>query len=442
MLTSGERISMHKSTFLILTVTMAAILGISGCTNAKPIVSYAGNADGITKNSITVGGVASLTGVLTADFAPISQGVQAYFDMVNAQGGIYHRKLNLEYQLDDASSPSQDIDQVQTLIDDNVFAVVGVATPNFAGANLLVNHNVPTFGMDINPQWNGPSNLFGQNGSYISFSAPQTEVAYLAEQSGASKAAVLSYSVAQSQQGCEGVISGLKKFNIKVVDEDLNIPPPAFDLTPDVNRIKASGAQLVASCMDVSGNLVLSQDLRQNGLGSITQYWLDGYDPSYLSQSNNAQLMQGVYFLLQNAPFSAGLTNPGQYPGMAEYLKELNTYFPNSQPSMASLTGWLNADLFVTGLKKAGPNPTREKLIKAINSLTSYTAGGILPPVNWKTAHNSSGYDCVSFVQVQNGQFIPKFGSDGSVFTCFAPNPKIPITPITVPGLPGVSSGG
>jgi len=418
------------------------VLGFTACSNASPSVTNSGNTDGVYPNKIVVGGVASLSGVITTDFAPVFQGVQAYFNMVNSQGGVYGRKIDLAYKLDDASSPSQDIDQFRALIEDHVFAVVGVATPSFAGASVVVANGVPTFGMDINTQWNNAKNLFGENGSYLNFTAPQIEVAYLAQQVHATKAAVFAYSVAQSQEGCQGAINGLKEFGVQIVEQDINIPPPAVDLTADAERAKANGAQLIVSCLDASGNLVLSQALHQIGLGSVTQYWLDGYDQSYLNNPSDVPLMQGVYFMLQHAPFSVGQTDPAHYPGMALYLKELAKYYPGALPSEASLDGWLNADLFVKGLKLAGPNPTREKLIKAINSITSYTAGGILPPTNWTQAHSSSGMTCVAYVQVQNQQFVPRFGFDGSVFTCFSPaqKPNSPIIPIGEPGLPGLRS--
>lgn len=424
---------------LVIALSMTALF-LAACSNAKTTVSNAGNTDGVYPHKIVVGGVASLSGVITSDFAPIFQGVEAYFNMINDEGGIYGRKIDLAYKLDDASSSSQDVDQFRALIQDNVFAVVGVATPSFAGASVVISNDVPTFGMDINTQWNYAKNLFGQDGSYLSFAAPQVEVAYLAQQVHATKAAVFAYSVAQSQQGCQGAINGLKEFGIQIVEQDINIPPPAVDLTADAQRAKASGAQFIVSCMDLSGNLVLSQALHQIGLGQVTQYWLDGYDQSALDNPANNELMQGVYLVLQHAPFSVGITDPQSYPGMALYLKELNKYFPNAQPSEASLDGWINADLFVKGLKLAGKNPTREKLINAINSITNFTAGGILAPVNWTQAHSSAGMTCISYVQVQGDQFVPKFGFDGSVFTCFSPSqkPDSTIVPVGEPGLPGL----
>jgi ABC-type branched-subunit amino acid transport system substrate-binding protein len=423
----------------ILTIAVLSCL-IAACSNAKQQISNTGQTDGVTSNQITIGGLASLTGPLTADFAPIFTGVSAYIDRINAEGGVWGRKIKFAYQLDDASDPSQDVDQARNLVSTfKVFAVVGVATPSFEGASYLADNGVPVFGMAINPGWWPAKNMFGVGGSYVDFTGPQNEVAYLAEMTHSTKVAVLAYNIAESSQGCTGAIAGLKEYGIDVAYTDLGIPAPAVDLSADVAKIAASGANMVVSCMDLSGNLLLSQDIHQQGL-HVTQYWYDGYDPSVLNNPTDSNLMNSVYFSLQNAPFTAGTQDPIEYPGMASYLKDMEKYFPNTLPSEASLDGYLSADLFVKGLKMAGRNLTRTKLIDDINSLTSYTAGGALAPVNWKIAHFTSNIDCQAFVQVVNGQFINRFGSDGSVFTCFKSNLKNPTKVVldnNVPGLPG-----
>lgn len=420
-------------------VACGAVLG--ACGNAKASVTTAGNADGVAPHSVLVGGVASLTGPIPADFAPVFDGASAYFDMVNAEGGVDGRRILYPAadQLDDGSNPAQDVAAFQTLVDqDHVFAVVGVATPSFAGASFLVRHDVPTFGYDVNPQWSLGDNLFGSEGSFIDFLHPGPEPAYLAERVGARRAAVLAYDVSESQQGCEGIANVLREFRIDVAYEDLAIPAPAVDLTSDVNRMRAAGVDFVASCMDLSGNILLSETLRQAGMGSVVQYWLNGYDERALHRF--ASLMDGVYFLLGHVPFEVARLYPGRYPGMDLYLRELARYFPGELPSEASLAGWIDADLFVKGLRMVGRDLTRTRLVRALNSLTSFTADGIVSPVDWRDEHHANGpIDCNVFVQVRAGHFVPVFGSSRSVFTCFAyPQPPGARHVVVIPPPPGV----
>ena len=61
---------------------------------------------------------------------------------------------------------------------------------------------------------------------------------------------------------------------------------------------------------------------------------------------------------------------------MKNYLKWIKK--TGGKKNENSLVGWINADEFVTGLKAAGPNFTRQKVVDATNAITNYTAGGIV----------------------------------------------------------------
>jgi branched-chain amino acid transport system substrate-binding protein len=373
----------------------------------------------VSAHRIVVGGIASLSGPLPADFAPIFDGVHAYFNMVNAAGGVNGRTIDFAYGLDDGSNAEQDASQARSLVEaDHVFAVVGVGTPSFSGASYLAANDVPTFGYNVNPQWSDGKSLFGSEGSYIDFEHPGPEPAYLAEQLKAKRVGIVAYNVTQSQQGCIGVQNEMRKFHIDVAFEDLSIAPPAIDLSADVTRMRAAKVDFVASCLDLAGNLVLSRTLRASGMGSVHQYWLDGYDEQAVKQ--NAALMNGVYMLIGHVPFESGVSQPARYPEMALYLRELHKYFPNDEPSEASLAGWISAVMFVDGLRKIGRDVTRTRLIDAVNSFASYTAHGLVAPIDWRVEHSEPGpIDCNVFLRVSRGAFQPIFGSARTVFTCF-----------------------
>ena len=121
----------------IATAAVALALGVAGCSNAPAQVTPGNGAPGVTPTQIDVGSIANVTGPLSSDFSPIVNGVQAYFSMVNGEGGVAGRKLKLAYQEDDQGSPTDDLTVAQKLVEqDHVFAVVGVGTPFFGGAEL------------------------------------------------------------------------------------------------------------------------------------------------------------------------------------------------------------------------------------------------------------------------------------------------------------------
>jgi branched-chain amino acid transport system substrate-binding protein len=421
----------------------AALALLGGCSNAATSVSNSGNTDGVFPDHIVVGGLASVTGPLNLGFGTVFDGVNAYFDMVNAQGGIDGRRLELAHQLDDEGSPSLDADQVRTLVDQyHVFGVVGVATPSFTGATYLASQDVPSFGMNVNPnsQWGAGPSMFGNTGSWNDFTSPQVQAAFLAEQHHVKAAVVVSYAVAQAQQACATVVSAFHKYGIPVAFSDLSIPAPATDLHADVSRIKASGGDFVASCMDLSGNVLLSNTMAQEGVTGVTQDWFQGYNPEAVAQFSTA--MEGVYLLIQHVPFEVTQLEPGKYPGMDLFESMLHKYFPGSQPSEPAIAGWQGADLFVTGLRALGHDVTRSRLVHYLNTLKAWTADGTEQPVDWTVAHgpHTGSTSCSAFVVARAGHFLPAYGVPPSVFSCFPvpPPASAPVELVTTlpPGVP------
>ncbi|MGO9029284.1 MAG: ABC transporter substrate-binding protein [Acidimicrobiales bacterium] len=431
-----------RSLVTALVVSALASTLMAACGNAPlSVVTHAGDADGVTDTTITVGSLASMSGFASSDFAPVVTGAAIYFDRLNAAGGVDGRKIDYRPNLDDGTSPTGDTSGAQQLVQDKVFAVVGVGTPFFNGSSVLQAHAVPTFGLqeNTNAQWAGPT-MFGVGGSYVDFTTPMPQAVYVLQQNHDKRAAVLAYNVAQSSQGCISVINALRASHIDtpVIDESIPYAPTSLDA--DVVRMQQQGVDFVTSCMDATGDIKLSQTLQQHGMGSVTQYWLDGYDQQTLD--NNAAAMRDVYFLLQQTPFEETVLHPGRYPGIDAFNAALAKYAPRGTlPSTPALAGWVSADLFVTGLRAIGTDVTRTRLVAALNKLTTYTADGAIPPVDWTKSHTgTTALDCTAFVQARRTSFVPVYGTKPSVYTCFGrrPHPSglVDVLPLQ-PAVPG-----
>ncbi len=416
-----------RGTSMALSAVAITALVLAGCSNSTGHSSGSSNSQGVLAHQLIVGGIAAESGPLAAEFSPVFDGVQAYFDYVNAKGGVNGRKLVYSAKLDDATDPAQDTADARRLVEqDHVFAVVGVSTPTFAGAGYLATNKIPTFGYLINTQWFHHPTLFGQDGSYLDLLHPGPEIAYLAHKVHARSVAVLAYSQAQSAQCAQGFVNSFHEFGIHVGLVDESIPFGVTSLSTDIQRMKQDGVNFVATCMDLSGNVLVATALRQAGMSNVVEFWPNGYSESALRSYPN--LMQGVYFLSTFVPFEAPALYRGRYLGMARFLRVMHTYFPNELPNEVALAGWLDAQLFVRGLRAVGRHVTRSALVRAINNMDHWTGGGIQPPVDWRVAHNSQGpLDCAAFIQVRNGHFVPVFGTPPSVFRCFPyPQPKPP----------------
>ena len=425
------------ATASLAVLTAAALL--AACGNAKNVVSVGSkSSQGVTATQIDVGSIANITGPLSSDFAPIVNGVQAYFSMINAAGGVAGRKIKLVAQEDDQGSATIDLTVAQKLVEQNkVFAVVGVGTPFFGGAKYLAQQGEPTFGYAVSTDWQDRPTLFADFGSVLCFPCGAPGDAYTAQQLGATSVAVVSYGVPQSAAACEAGATGMKNLGINVSYTDFNFGLGA-DPTADVLQMKSHNVDLLFTCLDVTGNVAFARAISQNALNT-KQVWFNGYDPSTVQQYGS--LMTGVYFGLQHVPFQSALS--GLYPGLTNYIKEMNKYQPKYTYNETALDGWIAADQFVTGLRQVGKKTlTQKSLVAALNSETAYTGGGLTTPVNWTTAHTTATPPyCQSAVQVVNGQFEPAFVQNGQVFTCFGSQTSDAVVPVP-PGTPGPNPSG
>ncbi|HEY7137581.1 MAG TPA: ABC transporter substrate-binding protein [Acidimicrobiia bacterium] len=376
------------------------------------------NETGVTPTEIRVSGVAAVTNPLGGDYGSAFDGVQAYFNMVNSQGGIYGRKLVLVKRHDDQMV--QNKREVEAIIDqDNAFAVLPVATNvQFSGATLLTQNNIPAYGWGINNEWTGPPNLFGSIGAICNGAdCPSLLLPYAAQKLGKKRLAVLAYNVAESAQCLDGIQASFNKYpTAKIVYATKSLSFGVTDMSADVKKMLDAKVDFVTTCMDNNGALTLAREMRQQGLNAI-QYMPNAYDQAFMSK--NAGFFQGSIVIVQEAPVE---TTP-RFRALSDYI----TWMGKSNYKLAENAeiGWSNADQFVTGLRGAGPNFTRQKVIDYTNTLTDYDAGGLIGPINWTKQHTDKHYPryCVAYTRVNNGKFVPIWDQPGKPFTCWNDNP-------------------
>ena len=362
-------------------------------------------------------------------------GVQAYFDYINGKGGVNGRKLKLAYNLDDQGNPSQYSQLVQTATEqDHAFAMVGVATPFFA-PNFLAQNCIPTYGYNVTGNWSGPPNLYSTGGSSLYYPEVPYYVAYLMKRLKIHSYATLAYGVAASSDACSAVNTGLNKAGLKQAYTDLSVPLGG-NITPDVQQIKSSGAQLVVSCMDVTDNVSLARGIQQYGV-KTKQYWLNGSDQVTLDHYGN--LMQGIYFGIEHVPLTA---QTKYYPGLKTYLTAMKKYAPAYVGDELAIQGWASAALFAQGVKAAGNDLTQANVVKEDNLLASWTAGGLYFPIDWSQSHTSQTVFCQATIQVQGNKYVSVFGQGHQVFSCFDinkadPTPFNPTPAVPPAGTPG-----
>jgi len=418
----GRRAIAGLASLVVAAGVLAAVVPVSAGADTPSQQFPPVDQPGVTQTEINVGGVVSKTNPLGGDYASAFDGVQAYFNMVNASKdkGIYGRKLNLSSKRDDQLGMNRQ--EVQGLIsEDNVFAVLPVAVLLYTGADLLAQSGIPTFGWNINAEWGseqaaGPPNLFGEKGSFLCFTCPTQTLPWLAQKLKTKKIGLLAYQVPQSADCAKGVQATFDKYpSAKVEFVDTSLAFGVTDLSSDVSQMKDKGVDLVTTCMDNNGTLTLAKEMKKQGMDAV-QYLPNAYNQKFISE--NAPFFQGSYALTFFTPFEVK-QKPKGLKDFQKWMKKGG--FEQNENAMA---GWINADQFVTGLKDAGPDFTRQKVIDAINAEKDFTAHGLLAPLDWSIAHQADQPEgCTVLSKIDNGKFVPSFGQPGKPFVCFQANP-------------------
>jgi ABC-type branched-subunit amino acid transport system substrate-binding protein len=420
---------------LIAAVMTGAALVTAAVATSGSAGAQTSTAPGVTSNSITVGTISTQTGTLASNFAALIHGEKAYFEYVNnTLHGVNGRMINYKYALDDGGNPTTFNQLANTLINqDHVFAVTGVATAFFT-PNLFVESQIPTYGYNVTGNWAPQPNLFAAGGSVQYYPAGAPQFAFVARKTTSKPSiALIAYGIAASADSCQATQASLTAAGYNVSYVDLKVNYPGTTVATDVQRMKQAGSNFVVSCMDVQGNVNMARAIKQYGV-KMTQLWLDGNDQSTLDQ--NQSLMQGVYFYVAHVPFTAPTS---LYPGLKVYLTQMKKYEPKYTYDEVAIQGWESAALFVQGVKMAGNNLTQANVINADNSLTAFTAGGLIAPVNWKNAGHVGHAPpyCGAVIKVSGDKYVPTLNTGKNVFNCFESiNPKKgPVFPVP-PGTP------
>ena len=291
---------------------VGAILSAGAATVSAGSVGAAAASDapGVTPTSITVGTISTQTGTLASNFSSLIYGERAYYDYINAQGGVNGRKINYQYALDDGGNPTTFNQLANTLINqDHVFAVTGVGTAFFS-PNLFVQSGIPTYGYNVTAT--------GRDRRTSSPPGVQSSTTWLERRrlptwrghAEVTLHRVRGLRVAASAAACQAEQGALTAAGYKVSYSDLKISYPGSTVATDVQRMKQAGSNMVVSCMDVQGNVTMARAIQQYGL-HMTQLWFNGNDQGTLN--TNESLMQGVYFGIGHVPFTASTS---LYPGL------------------------------------------------------------------------------------------------------------------------------
>ncbi|MBV8258096.1 MAG: ABC transporter substrate-binding protein [Actinobacteria bacterium] len=345
----------------------------------------AAGTPGVTKTQILIGGTGPLTGSESA-YEPVLSGANAYFQYVNAHGGIYGRKIVYRY-LDDGYDPSQTVELTQQLVEqDKVFAIFNTigTEQSLAIRQYLAQQQVPglfagtgaagfggpwTIGML--PTFGGEGAIYGKR---IAATAPGAKIAVLYEDD------------TYGKELLAGLQSGLGAKASQIVGTQSYTPTEAT-VASQVLSLKATGADTFV--IFALPTQAISAIVTADRIGWSPQEYVSSVsiDPAVMKIVKlNAGQTAGDGAI--STAFLHDPTNPTQQsaPGVVLYGQIMKRYLPHEDPNaVAHLYGMMAAYALVDALRGAGRNPTRASLLAAATHLKE-TNPFLLPGITIATS--------------------------------------------------------
>lgn len=342
--------------------------------------------DGVTNQKILLGQSAAFSGPAAQLGIQMHAGAKAYFDEVNRQGGVFGRRIEI-VKADDKYEADLAAANTKRLIEkDGVFALFGyVGTPTSNAAKpIFTEAKVPFFAPFTGAQsLREPFSreIFNIRASYFD------ETHHLVERlvnTGIKNIAVFYQNDAYGRAGLEGVERALKMMKVPMV-ETATVERNSVDVAAAVAKILPKKPDAIIQISAYASCAAYIKEMRKAGYHG--QFYNVSFVGSQALADTLGQEGPGVV-ISQVVPFPWRAS----VPIVAEYKKVLEKA-GIKDANFSSLEGYIAAKVFTEGLKRAGKDLTRDKLIRALESINigNYDTGGF--DINFSpTNHNGSKY--------------------------------------------------
>jgi branched-chain amino acid transport system substrate-binding protein len=339
---------------------------------------------GVTPTSILIGQSAALSGPASELGNEMRAGALAYFQMVNAAGGVNGRKIEMR-SLDDGYEPDRAAANTKKLIDSGVFLLFGyVGTPTSNAAKpIFTAAKVPFVGAFTGAEsLRNPLNryIFNIRASY--FDETDKIVGQMTGQT-LDRIAVFYQNDDYGKAGLAGVERAMQKRNLKIVATG----------TVERNTTDVTGA--VATIGKADPQAVIMISAYKSVAAFIKAMRAAGQNPQFMNVSfvgskalaHEAGLAGRGVGISQVMPFPWNISNRV----VKEYQTQLAASTGKQEYSFTSLEGFIAAKVLVEGLRRAGNDLKRERFITAMEQLRDFDVGGYL--VNFSPSdHNGSRF--------------------------------------------------
>jgi branched-chain amino acid transport system substrate-binding protein len=385
----------RKPALVFLGLAAAFIVGALGSP-----VSAQKDAPGVTSDTIKLGSCNALSGPASFLGMQMVIGAKAYFSLVNEQGGVHGRKIELEtkddgYEADRAASCWESLEKA------GVFATAFfVGTPTGLKYIPLADaSHTPLIGLFTGAQaLIDPVHrtIFNIRASY--FDETREQVDGLWDQLGIHKIAVLYQNDPFGTTVLEGVKKALARHHSTPVALG-TFERNTLDVDQGIKDVRGSEPEAV---------VLVGPYAPVNAI--LKRAHAAGWHPRFLTVSFvgtegllriGAQDAEGMIITQVVPPYDRT-----DLPTVKLYREALEKHMGNTQPSFVSLEGFVDAMVVVDGLRAAGRDLTREKLVAALEAIHHKDIGLGPNLLLGFSATDHKGLDSVYVTVIKSGQAV------------------------------------
>lgn len=356
-----------------------------------------GQTPGVTPKTILLGQSAAFSGPAAQLGIQMNAGTKAYFDHVNAQGGVFGRKIELKTR-DDRYEGTLCVENTKKFIEeDKVFALISyVGTPTTVAAlPVFTEAKVPLVGPFTGAEaLRAPVNryIFNVRASYYD------ETEKIVEQlvsTGNRKIAVFYQDDAYGQAGLKGVQIAMDKRNLKIAA----LGKVERNTVKVEDAVKAINATEPDGVVMISAYTSIAEFVRQmKKFGSTTQF----HNVSFVGSKALSDALKdeghGVA-ISQVVPFPWSPSVP-----IVKEYQNIMTKAGNTDFNFSSLEGYIVGKVMVEGLKRAGKDLTREKLVAALEGMNNVDLGDFIVGFS-PASHSGSKFVDLTMIG-RGGKFV------------------------------------
>lgn len=350
---------------------------------------------------IKIGAIFDLSGATGDVGTPYADGVRAYVDWINAQGGIEGRQLELIWQ--DYAYEVQTAEQLysQFVTQDQVVAFQGWGTGDTEALRTrIAEDEIPFMSASYSAALANPSEAPYNFLIGVTYSDQFRIAIDYAIENSADGSPVIALLHNDSPFGLSPLEDGITYAEAKGA-EVFGIPMPrgATDHTPELTQVQDEGAEFIVVQNVSSPAATLMKDVQRLGLDVqvICLNWCT--DELFVNLAGDA------------AEGAIG-TSPFAFPSAdAEALATIREYAEaNGQEiGVHYIQGWTTMHVMAEGIRRVlqqGQEVTGPNIRAALETLSNFDTGGVTAPITF-TASNHAGSTSLRLYQVQGGEWIP-----------------------------------